>query len=126
MAKKKRSCWEWDVVGEVVHAPKKVVPGRANERRYSLLACPLGCGERVEVLTEKLKSHRSVACRIHLKHCPKLSEEQRAVFAHDKEGEGQKTTRRTLSRPPSWIEGQSVDEYIESFSFKRAETVADV
>ena len=115
-----RSPWEWKVEGTVVLRPKKQTGhSGATDREYTLLGCPLGCGRQVEVLSSRLTKLRSIACRAHLRKCPKLSKAQRAAFEVNERKVGtpkQQPKRKKLPAPPVLEEGTSVEDYIESFA----------
>ena len=116
---------EWKPVGTLSLRSKKAPLGSISTvREYTQLLCPLGCGHKVEVLSERLTKLRSVACRAHLRHCTALSEGQREQFKHSlakskKERKEKKKARVSRPAPPVRPVGMSTEEYIASFAFKR-------
>ena len=95
--------------------------GRYDECEYIRLECPLGCGCVVEVLSKNRTRHQSVCGRAHFRKCTKLAEEQRAAFNPKKKKKKEKDSKkknRKLPKAPVWKEGQSVEDYIDSFKFK--------
>ena len=117
------SKWEWDIVGVPVMKPAKKasMDGSCVEHKYVKLACPLGCGCTVEVIFENRSKHQSVLGRAHLRKCPKLSEEQRLVFAKTLDStkeKPKKVKRKSLPAPPQMEDGMSTDDYIKSFAFQ--------
>jgi hypothetical protein len=116
------SKWEWEVVGVPVMKPAKKasMDGGCVEHEYVKLACPLGCGCTVEVISKNRSKHQSVLGRAHLRKCPKLSEEQRLVFAKtlDSAKPKDKVKRKSLPAPPQLEEGMSAEDYIKSFAFQ--------
>ena len=118
------SKWEWKAVGLPVLKPAKkmALDGSSTEQEYIQLACPLGCGCVVEVMAKNRSKHQSVLGRAHLRKCPKLSEEQRLVFAKKAASKSDNTAKRKKKRqalpaPPDWEKGMSAEDYIKSFAF---------
>lgn len=102
-------------------AKKASMDGGCVEHEYTKLACPLGCGCTVEVISKNRSKHQSVLGRAHLRKCPKLSEEQRLVFAKTLKPTKKKTKkvkRKSLPAPPELEDGMSMEEYIKSFAFQ--------
>jgi hypothetical protein len=118
-----QSPWAWKMAGTVMLRSKKQTGhSGAADREYTLLGCPLGCGQQVEVLSSRLTKLRSIACRAHLRKCTKLSKAQRAAFEVDERKVGkskqppkQKPKRKKLPAPPVLEEGTTMEDYIESF-----------
>jgi hypothetical protein len=117
-----RSEWDWEEVGKILLRPKKQTGDASVQmREYLLLACPLGCGQTVEVLAERASKQRSIVGRAHLSRCPKLVDAQRMVFKPERIASAAdctpvKTKRRRLPAPPPRVDGTSAEEYASSFS----------